>query len=106
LAARRKPPEIEEGRTPDLGYAPAVRARYIDGYVLEVEFADGLRARVDLEPFLWGPVFEPLKDRERFRKFRIDKTFGTISWRNGADIAPETLYEAAQRTALAAASQA
>lgn len=70
--------------------------------MVEVEFADGLKAEVDLERFLWGPIFEPLKDPERFRKFRIDKTFGTLAWRNGADIAPETLYEVAQRAALAA----
>jgi hypothetical protein len=69
-----------------------------------VEFADGLRARVDLGPFLRGPIFGPLKDVEKFRKFRIDKTFGVIAWRNGADIAPETLYDEARKAALAASS--
>jgi hypothetical protein len=105
LGTRRDRSKIEEGRSPDLGYAPAVTAAYIEDYKVEVEFADGLVAVVDLEPFLRGPIFEPLRDKERFRKFRIDRTFGVIAWRNGADIAPETLYEAAKDATAAAASR-
>jgi hypothetical protein len=48
---------------------------------------------VDFEPWLAGPVFEPLKQPTYFKKFFIDG--GTVAWPNGADIAPETLYEAA-----------
>ena len=55
---------------------------------------DGTQASVDFEPWLTGPVFEPLKDAAYFRKFFVDG--GTVVWPNGADIAPETLYEAAQ----------
>jgi hypothetical protein len=47
---------------------------------------------VDFRKWLDGPVFEPLKDRSYFRRFFLDA--GTIVWPNGADIAPETLYEA------------
>ncbi len=78
------------------------RAKYVRDYVVEFTFADGSRREVDLEPFLRGPIFEPLKDVERFRRFRIERALGTIAWRNGADIAPETLYEAGRKAALVA----
>jgi len=66
------------------------RATYVGGYVIRFAFEDGSKREVDFEPHLWGEVFEPLKNKEYFRKFRI--RFGTITWPNGADIAPETLH--------------
>jgi len=49
---------------------------------------------VDFTHWLHGPVFEPLKDSGYFQRFFLDG--GTVAWPNGADIAPETLYERAK----------
>jgi hypothetical protein len=40
-------------------------------------------------------VFEPLADPAYFARVRLEPGAETISWPNGADIAPETLYERA-----------
>lgn len=71
-----------------------------DGYAVRVRFEDGLAADVDLSYLLdYGGVFAPLRDREYFRSLKADAEAGTIVWPNDADIAPETLYSHAQRSA-------
>jgi len=70
-----------------------VETRYVREYVLWVRFEDGCEGEVDLAGSLRGPVFEPLKDLSFFAQARIDPELGTVVWPNGADIAPETLYE-------------
>lgn len=64
----------------------------VRGYVLQLTFSDGSRRDVDLEPDLWGPVFEPLRDRELFRQVGVDSRLGTIVWPNGADLDPDVLH--------------
>ena len=59
----------------------------------------GLEAVVDFAQWLHGPVFEPLHDPAYFQRFFVEA--GTVTWPNGADIAPETLYEAAKSSAAA-----
>jgi Protein of unknown function (DUF2442) len=69
-----------------------------DGYVVHVNFEDGVAADVDLSYLLdYGGVFEPLRDPAYFRRLRADREAGTIVWPNEADIAPETLYAHAAR---------
>jgi hypothetical protein len=68
-------------------------AHIIQCYVLEVSFADGTIRHVDVEPALWGPVFEPLRDPELFLEGRFDSEAETITWPNGADFAPEFLHD-------------
>lgn len=69
-----------------------VAADYEGDYRLRVRFNDGSERVLDFEGWLEGPVFEPLRELAFFRRFFIEG--GTVAWPNGADIAPETLYEA------------
>ena len=59
---------------------------------LYVEFSDGVRGEVDLSQRLFGPVFAPLEDEAFFRKVTLDE-YGAPCWPNGADLAPDALYE-------------
>ncbi len=38
-------------------------------------------------------MFEPLRDIENFKRFRVDPEMETVVWDNGADLAPEFLHE-------------
>ena len=64
---------------------------YCGDYVLELLFSDGERKTVDLFPFLEGEVFGELRDPDKFIQFGLTRV--TIEWANGADLAPEFLYE-------------
>lgn len=67
-------------------------AHYLKDYQITIEFTDGLSKTVNLQQHLNGKVFEPLKDMEYFRKFKVNKDTETIEWSNGADFAPAFLY--------------
>jgi hypothetical protein len=68
------------------------KVKALPDYRLEVEFEDGVHGVVDLSRDLWGPVFEPLRDPERFAEVTIDE-FGAPCWPNGADLAPDAVYD-------------
>ena len=68
-------------------------AQYRRDYRIWLKFADGVEGEVDLEGELWGEVFEPLKDKTRFAEFALNEELETIVWPNGADFAPEFLYQ-------------
>jgi len=68
-----------------------IQAEYRGGFRIHLTFNDNSAKTVDFGPWLDGPVFEPLKAPEYFQRFFLDG--GTVAWPNGADIAPETLYE-------------
>ena len=70
-----------------------VAALHVAGYVIHLRFADGTEGDVDLSTELYGELFEPLKDPNVFERFSVDPEFHTLCWPNGADMAPEFLYE-------------
>ncbi|MBO6075092.1 MAG: DUF2442 domain-containing protein [Paludibacteraceae bacterium] len=64
---------------------------YRGGYCLALTFNNGVHKVVDLEPHLHGEVFGALRDKEQFIQYALTPI--TIEWANGADLAPEYLYE-------------
>ncbi|MBU0502568.1 MAG: DUF2442 domain-containing protein [Candidatus Margulisbacteria bacterium] len=70
-----------------------IKAKYLEGYKLKLEFENGKTGIVDFCEYLnKGGIFKRLKNKEFFKKFYIDKDLGTICWPQNIDIAPETLY--------------
>lgn len=76
-----------------------INARHVGGYVVWLEFRDGTQGEIDLGPELVGLVFEPLRDPDTFKMFRVDPVFCTLVWPNGADFAPEFLHDNVRVTA-------
>ena len=71
-----------------------IAAKHEGGFRVHLTFNDGLEATIDFERWLTGPVFEPVRAPRYFSRFFMEG--GGVAWPNGADIAPETLYEAAR----------
>jgi len=68
-------------------------ATYVKDFIIRVRFADGVEGEVNLEEDLEGEIFQPLKDVEYFKKFTVHPELHTLTWPNGADFAPEFLYD-------------
>lgn len=63
----------------------------LEGYQCRILFEDGTQKTIDLEPYLHGPVFKPI--REDYGVFcSLQVVEGAIAWENGADIDPDVLY--------------
>lgn len=67
------------------------KAEYLGDYRIRLWFNNGEIRIVDLANSLRGEAFRPLHDLDYFKQFSI--RFNTIEWENGADFAPEYLYE-------------
>ena len=83
-----------------------VSVQVVGDHRLRLTFEDGLVGDVDFSDETWNGVFEPLRDPSYFARVRVDPEVRTIAWPNGADMAPEPLYEAASRQAPEAAPRA
>ena len=71
-------------------------AGYLGDYRLRLWFNDGQVKDVDLKDELYGEVFEPLKNQDLFKQVKVNPHTKTVEWPNGADFAPEYLYEMGQ----------
>ena len=80
---------------PRYEYSPrhVVEARYLGDYKVWLEFNDGRKGVVDLSDELHGEERSPLRNRELFSSFYLDYGLASIAWLDGADFAPEFLYE-------------
>jgi hypothetical protein len=67
-----------------------IKAQHVGDYNLKLLFNNGVEKIINLENELYGEIFEPLKDKEKFKNFII--SHNTIEWENGADFDPEYLY--------------
>ncbi len=72
-------------------FTEVVKAEYVDGYKVRLWFNNNVTKVVDLKSSLKGEVFEPLKDLDFFKRFTIK--YNTLEWENGADFAPEYLFD-------------
>ena len=71
---------------------PRVAAvRHVREHVLWLRFSDGIEGEVNLADALRGELFDPLRDPAAFARVGIE--CGTLAWPNGADWAPEELYD-------------
>ena len=73
---------------------PLVRVKAVEPlekFRVRMTFQNGVEKEIDLEKFLRGEIFEPIRnDPAIFRSVKV--VGGTIGWDNGADIDPDVLY--------------
>lgn len=67
-----------------------VAVKPVGKYLLELEFRDGFRKVVDLEPFTGKGISEALRDAVYFRSVHVEEG-GGIAWDNGYDFCPNFL---------------
>ena len=67
-----------------------IEVRANEDYTLSLEFENGERKVYDVRPLLDFGVFRELKNLSYFKQVR--PFMGSVSWPNGQDICPDTLY--------------
>jgi hypothetical protein len=77
--------------------------KYLGGYRLFLTFNNGAAGEVNLAERLHGEMFEPLRDPALFATAYQHPVIRTVAWKNGADLAPEFLFELMHRASQQAA---
>jgi hypothetical protein len=82
-------------------YHDVVSVKCLEGFRLELAFDDGRSGILDCTPFIAkGGVFARLRDPEVFRRAKVNKELGVVTWDDEVDIAPETAYSLATGSPL------
>lgn len=66
--------------------------KIISAYVIWLRFNDATEQVINFEPVLYGKMWGQLRDPNVFERVTLDPIARTLSWPNGADFDPETLY--------------
>ncbi len=68
-----------------------VEVQPLPGHLLKLKFEEGEVRIFDMSPYIRpDTVFAPLQNDEVFSSVKIG--LGTVTWPNGADFAPESLF--------------
>ncbi len=67
------------------------KVNVLHDFWVRIGFTDGSVRDVNLEPFLYGPIFDEIR-RDSSIFGTVEVQAGTICWPNGADIDPDVLY--------------
>jgi hypothetical protein len=71
---------------------PRVRdVKPVANFQLELTFSNGEIRVFDMKPYLSTGLFVQLKNETIFAS--VVSTMGSIQWKNGLDLCPDTLYE-------------
>jgi len=68
----------------------------IKDFLVEIQFQDGFKVRIDLKKYLNKGFAKELLDRNKFEKIFIEDG-GGLAWPNGFDICPNFLRELADK---------
>ena len=69
-----------------------IDATYLHDYVIRITFSTNEIVDVDLSPMIFQDtkgIFDPLKNADFFRQFRVDYT---LCWGDDIDVAPEYFF--------------
>lgn len=69
-----------------------ISVKPLENYLLEIEFADGVRKVIDIGPFIGKGISAALNDKTYFRQVALEDG-GGIAWPNGYDFCPNFLRE-------------
>ncbi|HLE13087.1 MAG: hypothetical protein A2504_07230 [Bdellovibrionales bacterium RIFOXYD12_FULL_39_22] len=73
------------------------KVRPNDDFTIEITFDNDEVKVFDMKPYLEIGVFKELKNISEFKTVKV--SLGSIQWRNGQDLCPDTLYLDSKRAA-------